>query len=121
MQIRIFSIHNTQNPPNLIRLSGVKPRGAVESERNARLAIGESRKFGFMDYKSSAQCAYILWALRNPTWKAGSESRKDTKSALKKKKKEKNLVLQFAELDILSRELVASHTPIVSHTWSYET
>jgi hypothetical protein len=45
---------------------------------------------------------------------------KGYKISPKNEEKGKILVLQFAELDILSRELVASHTPIVSLTWRCE-
>ncbi len=70
------SPYNTQNQPNLIHL---KTKRVAANQRNARLCVGESKKFGFMDYKSSAQCAYTLWALQNSTLVVGSESRKATK------------------------------------------
>jgi hypothetical protein len=35
----------------------MKTKGAAENLRNARLCKGESRKFGFLDYKSKSRKA----------------------------------------------------------------
>jgi hypothetical protein len=84
-QITVNVLHCNTYGKKILQISckGRKPRnwktkGAAENQRNARLCITESRKPGFLDYKSSVHTpsAQKIILLRNYNQNRGSKGEK---------------------------------------------